>query len=73
MNYSSSLEDFVTSRSVVFFARFCPNADVWLTKNPPWDGIEEFEVARSIVGGMAPVNDAAERLCATAKRYKVHV
>ena len=68
---SSKLVDFVSPRSIIFFIHFCPNFMVWLTKNPPWNGIFEFEEAKAIVRGMTPVNDPAERLCATAKRYKV--
>ena len=69
---SNTLLDFVTPRSIIFLARFCPNPESWLRKNPPWDHIPEYAEAKEIVRGIMPVNDPAERLCATAKRYKVH-
>ena len=68
---SNSLVDFVSPRSIVLFVRMCPGFKAWLTKNPPWDGIPEFEVAKAAIKAICPINDPAERLCATAKRYKV--
>ena len=71
MSSSQTLVDFVTPRSIIFLARFCPNAEKWLKQNPPWDHIPEFVEAKKIVHGIMAVNDPAERLCATAKKYKV--
>ena len=42
-----------------------------IVQNPPWDHIPEFVEAKKIVRGIMAVNDPAERLCATAKKYKV--
>ena len=71
MSPGRTLVDFVTPRSVVFLARFCPDASKWLTKNPPWDDIPEYRLARLYIEGIVPVNDPAERLCAFAKKYRV--
>ena len=68
---SKALPDYVTPRSVVFLARFCPNADKWHKESPPWDHIKEYQTAKAIVRGVCPVNDPAERLCAIAKKYRV--
>ena len=68
---SNSLVDFITPRSIVLFVRFCPGFKSWMTKNPPWDGIPAFESAKAAIKAICPINDSAERLCATAKRYKV--
>ena len=68
---SKALPDFVTQRSVVFLARFCPNADKWLKQSTPWDHIKEYQTAKAIIRGVCPVNDPAERLCAIAKKYRV--
>ena len=68
---SSELLDYVTPRSVIFLARLCSNPEKWLRENPPWDHIPEYIEAKEIVRGVMPVNDPAERLCATAKKYKV--
>ena len=38
---SKALADYVTPRSVVFLARFCPNADKWLKQSSPWDHIKK--------------------------------
>ena len=69
--HSSELSDFVQPRSVIFIKRFCPNADEWIGKNPPWDSIEGFKHDKQIVRSISNTNDAAERLCAVAKRYRV--
>ena len=69
--HSSHLSDFVQPRSVIFIKRFCPNADEWIGKNPPWDSIEGFKQDKQIVRSISNTNDAAERLCAVAKRYRV--
>ena len=64
-----TLVDFVTPRSVLFLARFCPNATKWLEQNPPWDNIPEYRLAKCIIEGIVTTNDPAERLCTKAKRY----
>ena len=66
-----TLVDFVTPHSVLFLARFCRNATKWLEQNPPWDNIPEYRLAKCIIEGIVPVNDLAERLCTTAKRYRI--
>lgn len=35
MMSTKTLCDYITPRSVLFLARFCPDASKWLTKNPP--------------------------------------
>ena len=66
-----NLDDYVTERSALLLERFCPGYDAWLTKNPPWDGISEYEEAKVAIRAICPVNDPGERLCAVAKRFKV--
>ena len=66
-----NLDDYVTDRSALLLERFCPGYDAWLTKNPPWDGIPEYEEAKIAIRAIIPVNDPGERLCAVAKRFRV--
>ena len=66
-----NLDDYVTERSALLLERFCPGYDAWLTKNPPWDGIPEYEEAKIAIRAIVPVNDPGERLCAVAKRFRV--
>ena len=39
--------------------------------NPPWDGIPEYEEAKTAIRAIVPVNDPGERLCAVAKWFRV--
>ena len=57
-------------RSALLLERFCPVYDAWLTKNPPWDGILEYEEAKMAIRAIVPVNDLRERLYTVAKRLK---
>ena len=68
---TKKLSDYVSPRSIIFLERFTPNYEKWLTTNPPWDQISEYQEAKAIVRAIVPVNDPAERLVAVAKRYKV--
>ena len=71
LSSSKTLPDFVTERSILFLELFCPGYDQWLSKNPPWNGIPEYDEAEKIVRSIVPVNDPAERMCGFAKRFRV--
>ena len=52
-----NLDDYVTERSALLLERFCPSYEAWLTKNPPWDGISEYEEAKVAIRAIVPVNN----------------
>jgi hypothetical protein len=69
----NSLADFVTSESWVLFDLI--GGDVgWMLEDPSkWDQNEDFLTMRKKVHHFSGVNDPAERICGTAKLFKVNV
>ena len=72
LSSKKTILDYVTSRSSLLLERFTPGYDAWLTKSAPWDEYPEYQKAKEVIRAIVPTNDPAERMCATAKRYKVY-
>ena len=64
------LYDFVGPESWYLFDKINLGTE-WMNTNPPWDHIDSYGQIKHIITSIVPINDSAERMCATAKRYRV--
>ena len=68
---NSHLADYVTTESWVLFDLIGRGVD-WMKEDPSkWDQDEEYLATKDIVDHLCGVNDPAERICGTAKLFKV--
>lgn len=67
------LADYVTAESWVLFDLIGRGVD-WLKEDPnTWDQDEQYVATKDIVDHLCGVNDPAERVCGTAKLFKVMI